>query len=395
MNKDLFFVKIADIIFRKIYDDSELSQDEIQLWNEWIRESAENQKLWKELSSGVYDTDFEKISALTDQHKQWKRIERVVYKQKRYLIIKLSMCAAIAVLLLCIGFKYLVDSSSHNDYLQQEIVYPAKRQAVLVLNDGKNIPLDISDTLVAIENSEVKISSGQIQYVTGDTAIPTPALNYNTIIVPKGGIYSLILSDGSKVFLNSDSELTYPVHFDKSRREVILKGEAFFEIARDSKRSFVVKTDMIDVKVLGTVFNVMAYEDEPQVQTTLLSGKVEVAMHNTNKQNQLMPGYQAVCERSTKHLYIKKIDAHFKSLWRDGVIVLEDDSLESVMRMLSRWYDVKYVYKDSLSGSHTFTGKIDRNIALDDVLKKISLLGGPSFVIKDRIIYISEKKKNR
>lgn len=391
MDKKFFLVKIADIIFRKIYNDSKLTRDEIQLLGKWISSSNENQELWNELNRGKCNVDFEKIVALTDQNKQWKRIECFLSKRKRILMTKISLWAALVILLISIGFSYLYKDSNSGNYLQQGIIYSTKQHAILVLNDGKNIPLNIEDTLVALENSEVKISSGQIQYLTEDTIQTTSELNFNTIIVPRGGVYSLILSDGSKVFLNSDSELTYPVHFDETKREVILKGEAFFEIAYDSDNPFIVKTDMIDIKVLGTVFNVMAYEDEPQIQTTLLSGKVEVMMHGGNKQNILSPGYQSVCERLSEHLYIKKVDVSLKSLWKDGIIILEDANLESVMRMLSRWYDVKYIYKDSLSESHTFTGKIDRNVDLDNVLKKLSLLGGPSFLVEDRIIYISEK----
>lgn len=214
------------------------------------------------------------------------------------------------------------------------------------------------------------------------------AVEYNTIEVPRGGIYSLELSDGTKVFLNSDSRLKYPVRFDGEYRKVELSGEAFFEVSQDSLHPFIVDTKNLETRVLGTSFDVLAYPDEPTTKTTLLSGRVQVRVHDSSLEEVLVPGMQASWSTGAKEITIKKVNVEMQSLWRDRIIMLDDNDLESVMRMLSRWYDVTYEFRGDRSVKHTFTGKIDLNEDLGSVLTTLTLLGGPRFEIETNVVYI-------
>ncbi len=172
-----------------------------------------------------------------------------------------------------------------------------------------------------------------------------------------------------------------------------MKGEALFEVAHKPEQPFVVTSGVLETKVLGTVFNVMAYQDESEIQTTLITGEVEVAVRDTKWRDVLHSGGQACWRPRTGEWEIRQVDIRLKSLWKDGIIVLNDNSLEEVMRMLSRWYDVEYIFDTMLEGTHTFTGRINRNTDLESVLKKLTLLGGPDFRVEGRVIHISDRKK--
>lgn len=393
MSRQTDHIGIARLIIRKMTDEQGMSEKEKQTFEEWLSLSEENRNLWLRLSDGKAYTDFDEVCRLTDEEKHWRHLAAAVRfrSRRKPVLLRCARAAAIA-LLLVLGYHYFSSAPEGRNNAEAPIL-PATRQAVLVLNDGRQIALDRQDTLVNTEASDIEITSGQAKYRTGrqQTADTVPV--FNTLIVPRGGIYSLILSDGSKVFLNSESELTYPVQFCGDRREVELKGEALFEAAHEPGRPFVVKSGALETKVLGTVFNVMAYQDEPEIQTTLITGKVEVTVRNTGLRNVLRPGDQACWRQRTGEWKIRQVDVRLKSLWKDGIIVLNDTGLEEVVRMLSRWYDIAYRFDAPLKETHTFTGRIDRNTDLESVLKKLTLLGGPDFRIADNVIHISDRKK--
>ena len=257
----------------------------------------------------------------------------------------------------------------------------------MILNDGQKIALRDRDTSVATSGTSINIRTGQVAYEM-KKEMQDSVVEYNTIVVPRGGIYSLVLSDGTEVFLNSDSELRYPVKFTGKNRVVDLKGEAFFEVTPDSLHPFVVQAGEMRTRVLGTSFNIMAYTDEPAIQTTLFTGRVEVSVKRTSLKEVLAPGMQANWEVGADDISVKKVNMDIQSLWRDGIIILDDDDLESVMRMLARWYNVTYEWRGDRNVKHTFTGKINRNEDLGSVLSTLTLLGGPRFEIKGTTVYI-------
>ena len=386
-------IGIADLIIRKITDAGGMSEQEKQEFENWLSLSEENKDLWLQLSAGKSYTDFDRVCRLTDKEKHWKHLDTAIHARKRKKLI-LNWCSRTAAVIFLLVSGYCYFFSAWRDITDPiQPIRPATRQAVLVLNNGRRIPLNKQDTLVNTEMLDIEITSGQARYRTGPQQQADTVPVFNTVIVPRGGIYSLILSDGSKVFLNSESELTYPVQFCGDKREVILKGEALFEVTHRPEQPFIVRSGALETKVLGTVFNIMAYTNEPAIQTTLITGKVEVVVRDTEWREVLQPGDQACWRPRTGEWEIRQIDVRLKSLWRDGIIVLNDDSLEEVMRMLVRWYDVEYIFDTTLRGTHTFTGRIDRNTDLKSVLEKLTLLGGPDFKIEDKVIHISDKKK--
>lgn len=197
---------------------------------------------------------------------------------------------------------------------------------------------------------------------------------FNTLRIPVSGFYQLTLADGTRVWLNSVTELRYPVTFSGDERKVYLAGEAYFEVAHDSLHPFIVVTEKIDVKVYGTEFNVNTYR-EGQVQTVLVNGKVGIRVNSTGEEVALKPGQLAEYMEDTRAVQVKDVDPYSYVAWKDGEFVFEKETIENIMERLNRWYDVNVFYTSEAVKKRRFTGIIDR---YDDIEKFLRLIEGPA-----------------
>ena len=381
-------IGIANVVVKKLLGGGMLDEEEGRRLREWLEESEEHEELFRQVSGGKKNEEFQNIVRLSDRKEQWRRLERLTRERKSIGRRTWLAYAAGMVLLLGLGLWFGLQRAGKDEtVVRMAVIEPGKIQALLILNDGQKIALRDRDTSVATSGTSINIRTGQVAYEM-KKEMQDSVVEYNTIVVPRGGIYSLVLSDGTEVFLNSDSELRYPVKFTGKNRVVDLKGEAFFEVTPDSLHPFVVQAGEMRTRVLGTSFNIMAYTDEPTIQTTLFTGRVEVSVKRTSLKEVLAPGMQANWEVGADDISVKKVNMDIQSLWRDGIIMLDDDDLESVMRMLARWYNVTYEWRGDRNVKHTFTGKINRNEDLGSVLSTLTLLGGPRFEIKGTTVYI-------
>lgn len=271
----------------------------------------------------------------------------------------------------------------------QHDALPGGNKAVLTLANGQKIILgnSINGMIARQGDTKVeKIQDGHLVYQRADSAIQgitDTQLAYNTISTPKGGQYAVTLPDGSKVWLNSISSITFPTEFKGQERKVRITGEVYFEVAKNKDVPFVVESKCQDVRVLGTHFNINAYDDENKVRTTLLEGSVKVTAENNSRT--LMPGQQA---EVVNHL-IKVIDGSDTQAavaWKNGNFVFDHADLPSLMRQLSRWYDVTIVYNGTI-GQHEFVGQIKRSVNLSSVLK-ILAVSGIHFTVEGKNLYI-------
>ncbi|HJU45510.1 MAG TPA: FecR domain-containing protein [Chitinophagaceae bacterium] len=235
-------------------------------------------------------------------------------------------------------------------------VAPGGNKATLTLADGRTIVLDSTQNgTIATQggSSIIKLSNGQIRYDL--KGLSQGSVSWNTLSTPRGGTYQITLPDGSKVWLNAESSITYPVAFTGNERRVeLVDGEAYFEVAKDSKRPFIVSVDdNMEVEVLGTHFNVNAYEDEEVIKTTLVEGKVKV--NKSNKSNEsllLIPGQQAKVNIENETItVINDVDTEEAIAWKEGLFYFEDDDIKTVMRQLARWYDVEVEYEGKVPDS--------------------------------------------
>ena len=264
---------------------------------------------------------------------------------------------------------------------------PGGNKAILTLGDGSNIILDSAGNgnLASEGNTDItKSGRGELVYKSNNKS--AGAVVYNTVTTPKGGQYHIVLPDGSKVWLNAASSLKFPTAFTGKERRVEITGEVYFEVAHNAGMPFLVKANDTEIAVLGTHFNVMAYADEKVMKTTLLEGSVKVS--KTGKSAILTPGQQARITTSAENIRVlDDVDLDKEMAWKSGYFQFDDDNLESIMRQVSRWYDVDIRYEGNLSREH-FTGRLPRNANVSKVLKILSL-SGVKFRIEENSIIVT------
>jgi transmembrane sensor len=299
-----------------------------------------------------------------------------------------GVAACILLLLLSGSTWYLLQRKKTAPVAQvqqeQQDILPGGNRASLTLADGTEIPLDssINNTLAQQGNTVIsKPGNGRLAYQSG-SVLSREIPQYNILRTPRGGQFQVQLPDGSNVWLNASSSLRYPVAFTGHTRTVELTGEAYFEIAPNAGQPFIVKAAHTDVQVLGTQFNMMAYDDETNVKTTLLTGAVKV---NNRK---LYPGQGADVDRQSGRLSVQEhVNTEAVIAWKNGLMQLEGEDIHVVMRLIARWYDVSVVYHAPVNAH--FRGIIPRNVPLTQVLKMLEMTGEVHFSVKDKQIIVS------
>lgn len=300
---------------------------------------------------------------------------------------KLAGIAAVLALFIGLSFYFLNNrpSSQTKFVTAREDVMPGGNRAILKLANGKVYDLSKVSTGQLANDGKVvirKTKEGQLIYdLTNNISDTNSERAFNTIQTPRAGTYQVILPDGTAVWLNSASTIKFPTSFAKNERKVELIGEAYFEVTENRNRPFRVVTAQQVVEVLGTHFNVNSYEDEPLQLTTLLKGSVKVTTTVTSKI--IKPGEQAQI-RSKGTMDVVQIDTNPVVAWKDGVFSFKKADLKTVMRQIGRWYDVDVEYGSEIPNI-SFTGKIYRNISLQEALKSIGYLD-VKYTLKDRMV---------
>lgn len=313
--------------------------------------------------------------------------------------------AAAATVILLAGATYFMVSSrspkqeltknqSINPSLKNDIA-PGGNKAILLLADGSSIVLDSASngTIGQQGNIEVKkLKNGLLAYkVNGKPGTESNEPSYNTISTPRGGQYQVTLADGTMVWLNAASSIRFPVAFSGKERKVEITGEVYFEVAKNKASPFRVKTALSEVEVLGTHFNVNAYDDEAAVKTTLLEGSVKVSAANQSSKF-LKPGQQALINNhlvglSRRITVLDNADIEETMAWKNGRFQFKSSDLKSILRQISRWYDVDIVYKGNIN-LH-FTGQLPRNSNVSKVFEKLALTGEVHFKLDGKTIIVS------
>ena len=268
---------------------------------------------------------------------------------------------AIVTLEMASGLKYRLDTLSS-----------------VVRNNRVNVAFDNNDGVLKIKEQD-SLADGT-----------TKEIGYNTINVPYGGTYTVELCDGTKVYLNSGTTLEFPSRFDGKVRSVILKGEAYFDVARNVSKPFVVEVDEMKVKVLGTSFNVKSYVDEPGVYTTLVEGSVAI-LRDGQPEKKIKPGEQAYYNKGVGTLSIAEVDVNEFTSWKDGLFYFKDIALEEILRIVSRWYDLEVFYMNQGAKSVIYSGKLPMYSSVEDVLRKFEISGDVRFELKGRTLTVFDK----
>jgi transmembrane sensor len=309
-----------------------------------------------------------------------------------YLWLKLTCSAAVVMFVISVGFIFLrTGKPEAGSSPVLAAIRPAGKDAVLQLTGGKTIVLDqVQPGLLAEQGNSLiqKSAEGRLTY-SGNRRVPAGEdTSSNTLSTPKGGNYELVLSDGSRVWLNAQSSLRFPTSFHGAERKVFLSGEAYFEIAKNKNMPFRVVSGNQTVEVLGTHFNINAYQDEATINTTLLEGAVRV-LSGAGKSTSISPGQQAVNYGRGKHIEVKNVSTDSAVDWKEGEFRFVNEDIGVIMRKLSRWYDVEIIYKGNLKDK-VFVGKISRYASIMDVLNMLELTRTVHFKIEGRKVTVME-----
>ena len=321
-------------------------------------------------------------------------LEKSIYDRKsRRMTLRWSIAASIILLVgLFVGRTISGVRDIHEEQeLAKSVMQPGTSKAILMMADGKEVVLEQGQNLNILLNERVRVATSSQGIVYEERGKGMVTEEYNKLTTPIGGEYSLVLSDGTKVFLNADSELKYPVEFSDGKRIVDLKGEAYFEVHKDSLRPFIVRMNGAEVTVLGTSFNVNTYGDDGQIYTTLVNGSVRVASMKNKQEEILKPGMQSVMNVQSGLLTVRKVDVEPYVAWREGRFVFRAMTLDLIMRQLQRWYDFEVFYQNSELKDYEFRGVIKRDMDLDKVLSVIKATTNVDFEVKGKVITIIKR----
>ena len=369
----------------------EKSLERADEWREKILDSdselSVDHDAFVDLIEGEYGSWREEQILKFDKQKSKKHIDRVVRKRK---IIPLSIIVSSSAAAILI-FVMLWQSNSWffkeiNPDNKNEIVSAGISQAYLEIDNGSKIVLDRKDSLLLFNDTKAKINSGKIIYK--NKANKNKAREYHKIHVPRNGEYFVQLSDGTKVWINSESSLSFYSSFSEDKRLVKLTGEAFFEVAKDRQRPFIVETPECKVRVLGTKFNVKAYSDEGYTYTTLNEGKVDVLL--SNQKTQLLPNQQLRINNETNETDKKQVNASLYSAWKEGRWLFKDERLEDILVSLARWYDLLVSFLDEDLKDRRFSISIDRYEDIHLLFKQMELTNRVKFYLSDKEIVVKD-----
>ncbi len=375
--------RMAELIAGKIA--GILSDEEMALLEKWRQVSSGHEKEYERIIQRL-KTDLRDTHRL-DRGREWELFENKLPRKRRILRAWYAVAAAVLVAMVTI-VVFRTEKVEPATPLAETVSKGMKeRKAILILGNGERINISDSTRNVLVETggTEVFASGDIIKYNRKDT-MNLSTVEYNTLVIPRGGEYELELADGTRVWLNSESKLIYPVRFSGDIREVQMEGEICFQVAKNEKQPFIVKTKDVAVKVLGTLFNMEAYSDTRGVVTTLVEGRVNVS--NGQGERVVEPGQQVVA--TGDELVVTEVDAEQFISWTRGICFFNEASLEEIMEKLGRWYDMEVFFvSPSLKEAH-FSLEIKRYDNIADVLGKIEKTGRVKFKVNGRTVMVEE-----
>ena len=387
---------IASLISKKIK--GELSEKEDQELMLWANENPDNLKTYQNTLDRQKQLD--KLAGYNsfNADKAWNRLENELFKPKTIQLFSRTFlkyaAAFIFPLVLAGGAGYYYFNQPTETHFAQidETVKPGVQKATLILSDGGTLTLDQNTALpISIEDGiEINNADNLLSYASTEVKTTFKKATYNKLVTPRGGNYSLKLADGSTVWLNAGSSIKFPVAFTDSTRHVFLEGEAYFEVAHNGL-PFIVSSGEMDIRVMGTSFNVSAYTNDTELQTTLVEGSVRVDFLNPKSQEteseMLVPNMQATIDLNSGEIKTTTVDASLYNNWVDGKFEFNNEPLDNVMKKLARWYDFEYVFENEKIKVYHFSGRLDNTENISTLLKMLEMTTSVEFkFIENKIV---------
>ncbi len=380
---------------------SRLSKEQQQRLDDYLSENKSLKAFLKKIEKREFISQEYKLYKQFNAKDDWTNVKKLIGSgKKRNIPLLLTKWAAILIIPLAITAVFYLQKSETPANLplaKTKIDFkPGKSEAILILSGGEEYVLgqNNNDTTLKDAGTNINISKNKgIEYQAKETAKAVQVSKetpMNTLKVERGKEYDLTLADGTKVWLNSETELKFPLSFNEKNREVYLKGEAYFQVAKNTQAPFIVHSNLMNVEVTGTSFNVMTYENEKDARVSLVEGQV-IVRDQKGLEITLSPDQQAIVDN--KGISIKEVNASLIGEWRNNSFGFEYEKLTSVVNKLSRWYNVDFVYADEDIKESHFSGKLPKYKNITEALDLLELTTNIKFKMADDKILI--KKENR
>ena len=392
---DLYDENIARLIRHSLT--GELSERERVELEAWLRDSEEHQVLFEKIKKEICISSESSLFRSLNDEVAWQKFKTTARERKRRVYVRRILTyAAVIVLPLAVvaGFLFL--------NREKDTLSIASERVVKITPGGPRVVLITADQTVHELNGvqgqrEIEVEKGvvikqggaNLEYDSLVAPVQEVALAMNTLRVPRGGEFRLKLSDGTNVYLNSASELKYPVRFDEKERKVYLSGEAYFEVTKDSNRPFYVVMEEVQIRVYGTEFNVNTHQPG-KVHTVLVDGKVGIKKRGMTGEITMKPGELASFDRNAGTFEVKEVDLRQYVVWKDGYFTFENESLEQILNTLSLWYDVDVFFQSESAKQLVFTGYMKRYNDISEILNAITEVVGVNFTINGKTIIVSK-----
>lgn len=365
----------------------ELNAQEKKAFELWLSASPANRELLESFrNTATVQQEINYIDAV-DTNKGWEEISKQIQAKpvKTFFWNKAMKYSTAALLFITIGvgIYYYASKNSNREFNSAQAsqdIMPGSLKAVLQLADGSSLDLGSNKFSLRGENGDVALSAAKgTLYFGNNKGIRTKG--YNLLRTPRAGEYKMVLSDGTKVWLNASSTLRFPADFNRAERRVQLTGEAYFEVAHNKRMPFRVSFNDTEVEVLGTHFNISTFGN--QSRTTLIEGSVKVT--EAGKQKLLKPGEEAVVNEGK--VAIHKTDTYKSIAWKEGTFYFQDDLMTDIMDQVLRWYNVEIIYKGK-PGNKRYSGNIRRQATLKQVLEMLNAVSGTKFSLEERTVTV-------
>lgn len=385
---------IAELIAKK--NKGVITSSELVVLDKWINENEAHLAIYQKATDDQILLDKLEVYKLFQREEVWQSIDDKLFETKTISFFpqKVMRYAAILIpLLMAVGISwYYINQSSTQELVSiDESVQPGTQKATLVLSDGARIDLEDKNVFSELEQGDIRVTNKQnsLLYKSLEKVKPKMAQIYNELITPRGGTYSITLSDETEVVLNAGSVLRFPVSFTDSIRQVYLDGEAYFKVSHNGK-PFIVSSSNIDVQVLGTTFNVSDYHDDANIKATLVEGKIKVGWSNGDpaENSILNPDDQATLSKNDLSIKIDEVNTSLYTSWIQGKFEFNKDNLEVVMKRLARWYDFEYEFKNNNAKNYHFTARINNDESISSILDMLEMTTDVKFEFKDNTLIV-------
>ena len=392
---DLYDENIARLIRHSLT--GELSEQERGELEAWLLDSEEHQVLFEKIKKEIRISSESSLFCSLNDEVAWLKFKTTARERKRRVYVRRILTyAAVIVLPLAVvaGFLFLNREKDMLPMAPERVIRitPGGPRAVLITADQTVHELNGVQGQREIEVEKgvvIKQGGANLEYDSLGAPVQEVTLAMNTLKIPRGGEFRLKLSDGTNVYLNSASELKYPVRFDEKERKVYLSGEAYFEVTKDSDRPFYVVTEEVQVRVYGTEFNVNTHQPG-KVHTVLVDGKVGIKKRGMTGEITMKPGELASFDRNAGTFEVKEVDVRQYVVWKDGYFTFENESLEQILNTLSLWYDVDVFFQSESAKQLVFTGYMKRYNDISEILNAITEVVGVNFTINGKTIIVSK-----